>query len=83
MEPCMFLLANAPLKRPKYSTGYCTRSVKPDCASSLQPSVYSLISLNPARGPPTVEGTLELFPGDPFPDYGMDPVMDYDACANG
>jgi hypothetical protein len=40
------------------------------------------IRLNPARAPPAGEGTLELFPGDPFPDYSTDPVMDYDLCAN-
>lgn len=39
--------------------------------------------LNLARAPPEGEGTLELFPGDPFPDYSMDPVMEYDVCANG
>ena len=35
--------------------------------------------LNPARAPPP-EGKriVDLFPGDPFPDYSMDPVMDYD-----
>jgi len=40
------------------------------------------VRLNPARAPPDGEGTVELFPGDPFPDYSMDSVMDYDVCAN-
>ena len=38
--------------------------------------------LNPARAPPEGEGTVELFPDDPFPDYSIDPVMDYDVCTN-
>jgi len=40
------------------------------------------VRLNPARAPPEVERIVELFPGDPFPDYSMGPVMDYDVCAN-
>ena len=27
------------------------------------------VRLYPARGPPTGEGTVDLFPGDSFPDY--------------
>ncbi len=38
--------------------------------------------LNPARAPPDVERIVELFPGDPFLDYSMDAVMDYDICAD-
>ncbi|WP_136063587.1 hypothetical protein [Pontiella sulfatireligans] len=41
------------------------------------------VPLKPARAPPEGEGTVELFPGDPFPDYSRDPVMEYDVCANG
>ena len=41
------------------------------------------VPFRPARAPPGDEGTLELFPGDPFPDYSVDPVMKYDVCANG
>jgi hypothetical protein len=41
------------------------------------------VRLNPARAPPNGEGTLELFPGNPCPDYGIEQVMDYDVCANG
>lgn len=37
---------------------------------------------HPARAPPSGERVLELFPGDPFPGYSMDPVMDYNVCAN-
>ena len=40
------------------------------------------VRLNPVRAPPGREGALELFAEDPFPDYSMDPVIDYDACAN-
>ena len=40
------------------------------------------VRLNPARAPPDGERVLELFPGDPFPDYSMDPIMDYDLCAD-
>jgi hypothetical protein len=39
--------------------------------------------LNPARAPPDGEDVVELFPGDPFPDYSMEPVIEYDLCANG
>jgi hypothetical protein len=35
-----------------------------------------------ARAPPGGEGTVELFPDDPFPDYSREPVMDYDLCAD-
>ena len=41
------------------------------------------VRLNPARAPPNGEGKVELIPGDPFPDCSMEPVMDYDLCANG
>jgi hypothetical protein len=41
------------------------------------------VPLHPARAPPEGEGAEELFPGDPFPDYSADPVMEYDLCANG
>ena len=34
-----------------------------------------------ARAPPNGVGTLALFLGAPLPDYSMDPVMDYDLCA--
>jgi hypothetical protein len=40
------------------------------------------VRLNPSRAPPDVERIVELFPDDPFPDYSMDPVMDYDICAD-
>ena len=40
------------------------------------------VRLNPARAPPDVERIVELFPGNPFPDYSIDTVMDYDICAN-
>ncbi len=40
------------------------------------------VRLNPARAPPDVERIVELFPCDPFPDYSMDPVMDYGICAD-
>jgi hypothetical protein len=40
------------------------------------------VRLNPARAPPDGESVLELFPGDPFPDYSREPVMDYDLCAD-
>jgi hypothetical protein len=40
------------------------------------------VCLHPARAPPAGERVLELFPGDPFPDYSMDPVFDYDLCAD-
>ena len=38
------------------------------------------VRLHPARAPPGGEGTVELFPGDPFPDYSMDAVFDCDVC---
>jgi hypothetical protein len=41
------------------------------------------VRINPVRAPPNGEGTLELFPGDPFPNDAMDPVMEYDICADG
>ncbi|AKJ64176.1 hypothetical protein [Kiritimatiella glycovorans] len=40
------------------------------------------VPFHPARAPPDGEGTVELFPGDPFPDYSREPVMDYDLCAD-
>ena len=40
------------------------------------------VRLNPARAPPDGEGIAELFPDDPFPDYSIEPVMNYDVCAN-
>jgi len=40
------------------------------------------VRLNPARAPPAGEGTVKLFPDDPFPDYSLEPVMEYDICAN-
>ncbi len=40
------------------------------------------VRLNPARAPPRREGIIELFPGDPFPDYSREPVMEYDLCAD-
>jgi hypothetical protein len=41
------------------------------------------VPFHPARAPPTGERVVELFPGDPFPDYSMDPVFEYEVCANG
>ncbi len=41
------------------------------------------VRLNAARAPPEGgERVVELFPGDPFPDYSREPVMDYDLCAD-
>ncbi len=40
------------------------------------------VRLYPAGAPPHGEGILELFPGDPFPDYSMEPLMEYDLCTN-
>jgi len=41
------------------------------------------VCLHPARAPPGGEGIVDPFSGDPFPDYGVEQVMDYDGCANG
>ena len=40
------------------------------------------VKLHLARAPPEGEGIVELFSGDPFPDYSADPIMEYDVCAN-
>jgi hypothetical protein len=40
------------------------------------------VRLNPARASPDGVDVVELFPGDPFPDCRMGPVMDYDLCAD-
>jgi hypothetical protein len=40
------------------------------------------VRLNPARAPPRGEGIVELFPGDPFPDYSMDKGMEYVLCTD-
>jgi hypothetical protein len=40
------------------------------------------VPVHPARSPPEGEGSVELFPGDPFPDYSGESVMEYDLCAD-
>jgi hypothetical protein len=40
------------------------------------------VRLNPSGAPSDGEGIVKRFPDDPFPDYSIEPVMNYAICAN-